>query len=132
MLKWVDYNPPCKNKQLNVASAIVDNTDTITDMLQKQQKMLEKEQQQINTLTQTLEKIQQPRTENRPMRGFGRGRGSGRPSQVLCYACKVQGHFASECANYRNEHSHFNKEYRRPHQQPGPKFPSDPKVKPSQ
>lgn len=129
MLKWVDDNPPCENKQLNVASAIVDNTDTITDILQKQQEMLEKQQQQIDTLTQTLEKIQQTRTENRSMRGVGRGRESGRASQVVCYPRKGQRHFASKCANRRNERSQT-KENRKPSQQSRPKFPSDPKVKP--
>lgn len=123
MLKWVDDNPPCENKQMNVASAIVNNFDPLTDMLQKQQAMLEKQQQQIDTLAQTLEKFQQP--------DFHR-RGTRRPTQVICYACNGQGHFASECANRKNELSQ-NKENRRPHQQSRPKFlNSDPKVKPSQ
>lgn len=81
MLKWVDDNPLCENKQLNVASAIGNNTETITIMLHKQQELLKKQQQQIDTLSQTSEKNQQPRKGNRPMRGFGRGRG------LVCYAC---------------------------------------------
>lgn len=102
MLKWVDDNPPCENKQMNVASAIVNNSD----MLQKQQAMLEKQQQQIDTLAQTLEQFQQPdfhRREGRPNRGFVRNRGTRRPAQVICYACNGQGHFASECAKHKNE-----------------------------
>lgn len=50
-------------------------------MLHKQQELLKKQQQQIDTLSQTSEKNQQPRKGNRPMRGFGRGRG------LVCYAC---------------------------------------------
>lgn len=135
MLKWVDDNPPCENKQVNVASAIVNNSDPLTDMLQKQQAMLEKQQQQIDTIAQTLEKFQQPdfhRRGSRPNRGFVHNRGTRRPAQVICYACNGQGHFASECANRKNEFSQ-NKENRRPYQQSRSKFlNSDPKVKPSQ
>lgn len=102
MLKSVDDNPPCENIQVNVASAIVNNSDPLTDMLQTQQAMLEKQQQQIDTLAQTLEKFQQPdfhRRGSRPNRGFVHNRGTRRPAQVICYACNGQGHFASECAN---------------------------------
>lgn len=47
--------------------------DPLTDMLQTQQAMLEKQQQQIDTIAQTLEKFQQPdfhRRGSRPNRGF--------------------------------------------------------------
>ncbi|XP_062609395.1 uncharacterized protein LOC134271164 [Saccostrea cucullata] len=135
MLKWVDDNPPCENKQLNAASAIVSISDPLTDLLTKQQAMLEKQQHQIDTLTQTLQKFQQsdsPRRGNRPGPFRGRGRGIGKQDQFVCYACNGHGHFSSECANRKKELSQ-NKVNRQLQQQPRTKFQkTDPKVKPSQ
>lgn len=102
MLKWVDDNPPKERKVCASASVSTERTDAWKELLQKQQLMLEKQQEQINALQNTLEKVNEKKPYSSPN---GRGRGKGNNKDIVCYTCTGKGHFARDCPSRPNKKS---------------------------
>ncbi|XP_056017063.1 uncharacterized protein LOC130053687 [Ostrea edulis] len=102
MLKWVDDNPPKERKVCASASVSTERTDAWKELLQKQQLMLEKQQEQINALQNTLEKVNEKKPYSSPN---GRGRGKGNNKDIVCYTCTGKGHFARDCPSPPNKKS---------------------------
>ena len=112
MLLWVDDTQTTSDKTVGVNKVSTEKkstNDEILDMMKKQQDILEKQQQQIELLTQmTQHPNYQQQNRGRGFygrgnrgRGRGYGRGAGRGSQsdykIICYYCKAEGHKRNEC-----------------------------------
>ena len=106
MLKWVDDNPPKERKVCTSASVSAEHTDTLKELLQKQQIMLEKQQEQISALQSTLAEVKDRKSYSNP---DGRGRGKGNHKDIVCYTCNGQGHFARDCPSRPSKKSKLKK-----------------------
>ena len=119
MLKWIEDNPPSTDKHVHKTTTS-ENSELLA-IMQKQQELLEKQQEQIDNLTKLTSQHQtyrepyygRSRSYKRYPRGSrGRGRGTGRSrgrsypdrSELTCFNCGGKGHKAPECPseNYRD------------------------------
>lgn len=110
VLLWVDDRQPNSSKNaasINKVSIEETTAETqskdILEMIKKQQELLEKQQKQIDFLTQNVPR-QQFHYRGRGIhpfrgrsRGRGYGRGLGRSNTITCYHCHEEGHKKPEC-----------------------------------
>lgn len=90
-----------KNEELKAKPVVKSESPAlpteITSLLQSQQEILVKQQQQLDVLTQML----QDKFEHKSFsRGTGRGRGRG---SIKCYNCGGRGHISRECASEKKQ-----------------------------
>ena len=109
MLRWIEDNPPVETS-VRKTSATVENSELLA-MLKRQQDILEKQQEQIDKLTNMTSNrghipYQNSRFgyKNRYPRMHGRGRvRSSNAGDIECFNCGGEGHIARSCPSEKSD-----------------------------
>ena len=124
ILRWIDDKPTSETSvKINKQNIECSTTNQeLSQLLKKQQDLLERQQQQIDLLTKMVQKpdydkVTKSTGNNFRGRGRGRGQNRGKKFVITCFDCGEVGHKRNVCPNKQSEKQ---MEYK------------DPKVQPSQ
>ena len=120
ILRWIDDKPTSETSvKINKQNIECSTTNQeLSQLLKKQQDLLERQQQQIDLLTKMVQKPDYDKVTKSTGNNFrGRGQNRGKKFVITCFDCGEVGHKRNVCPNKQSEKQ---MEYK------------DPKVQPSQ